>query len=197
MTIHPQMTMYKDDPPPKFSIWEPPSEQNSFTTSELELLSHTGTHVDAPSHLFTSAKSIDQISLDSLVGEAIVVETLPDGNLSLHSNTQGKIILLKTGESTYLSKRVYRDKFLVPNAIEIKKLINANIKAIGIDTFSIDNSETEVINHHLLFKASIPIIEGLNLYDISSGEYFCVCLPLKLQGLDGGPARAILISWDS
>ena len=196
MTIHPQMAMFEDDPPPKFSIWEQPSEQNSFTTSKLELFSHTGTHVDAPSHLFPNTESIIEIPLDHLVGEALVVEVLSDGALSSHSDPQGKIILLKTGESTYLRKGVFRSNFLAPNAKEIENLIDANIKAIGIDTLSIDNFETEVINHPLLLEASIPIIEGLDLNEVPPGEYFCVCLPLKLQGLDGAPARAIILRWN-
>jgi arylformamidase len=196
MTIHPHMAMFEDDPAPRLSIWEQPSEQNSFTTSKLELLSHTGTHVDAPSHLFPGTKTIDKVLLDDLVGEALVIEVLADGNFSPHSDPQGKIILLKTGESTYLRKGVFRSNFMAPNAIGIKKLIDANIKAIGIDTFSIDNFETEVINHSLLLEASIPIIEGLDLSKVPLGEYFCVCLPLKLQDLDGAPARAIIIRWD-
>ena len=196
MTIHPQMAMFKDDPFPKFTIWDKPSDQNNFTTTKLELLSHTGAHVDAPSHLLPEAKSINEVSLENLVGEALVIEVLPNGDFSSHSDPHGKIVLLKTGESAYLSKGVFRKNFLAPNVMEIKKLIDASIKAIGIDTLSIDSFETEVIIHPLLLEANIPIIEGLDLDAVPSGEYFCVCLPLKLQGLDGAPARAIIISWD-
>ena len=196
MTIHPQMAMFKDDPSPKFTIWEQPSNQNNFTTTKLELLSHTGTHVDAPSHLLPEAKSINEVSLENLVGEALVIEVLQNGDFSSHSEQHGKIVLLKTGESAYLSKGVFRKNFLAPNVMEIKKLIDASIKAIGIDALSIDSFETEVIIHSLLLEANIPIIEGLDLDAVPLGEYFCVCLPLKLQGLDGAPARAIIISWD-
>ncbi len=189
--------MFEGDPQPKFTIWEQKSKEKSFTTSKIELLSHTGTHIDAPSHLIPKAAAISEISLEQLIGEALVIEVLPNGDLATHSDPHGKIILLKTTESHHLAQGVFRSKFLTPNAFEIKKLINAKIKSLGIDTLSIDPLEDlEVINHPLLLKAGIPIIEGLDFEKIPPGEYFCVCLPLKLQGLDGAPARGVLISWN-
>ena len=131
------------------------------------------------------------------MGKSLVIEVLPDGKLAPHPDPSGKIILLKTGESSYLTQGVFRSAFLTPQAGEIKRLIEAKIKSLGIDTLSIDGyNDLEAINHHLLLEAGIPIIEGLNLENVSPGEYFCICLPLKLQNLDGSPARCSLISWE-
>jgi arylformamidase len=192
--IHPQMFVYPGDPSPRFLPLESPTETSPITTTWLELSSHTGTHVDAPAHLFPNKTPIDKVPLSSLVGNALVVPFNDSKNMDPdfyknYTPLKGLILLLKTFNETTQESGTWG---LTPKVI--RYFIGQEIRAIGIDTLSIDGFEpTDLINHKLLLEAHIPIIEGLDLSKIRPGRYFCVCLPLKLKGLDGAPARCLLI----
>ncbi|MHA1331052.1 MAG: cyclase family protein, partial [Candidatus Hodarchaeales archaeon] len=75
LTISTEIIVYPEDPKPKFTKYEEPDEENSFHTTLIEFLSHTGTHVDAPSHLLPKGTTIDEMPLKNLVGEALVIDT--------------------------------------------------------------------------------------------------------------------------
>ncbi len=202
MTIRSDMVSYPEDPQPKFSPWDVPNEENSFRSTWIELLSHTGTHVDAPIHLFPNGIGIDQLQLNCLIGDAIVVDVTNKEKMSVnyfktHKDTlKDKIVLLKTGEGNYLEKGVFRKNYLAPDRTLANFLVDQGIKAIGIDALSIDRSDIfEIEAHPVFLEANIPIIEGLYLEEVNPGSYFCICLPLKIKELDGAPARAVLIEF--
>ncbi|MFW9855524.1 MAG: cyclase family protein [Candidatus Thorarchaeota archaeon] len=193
-SIHPQMSVYPGDPPPRFRTLVFPAETSSARMTWIEFNSHTGTHVDAAAHLFPDGQTIDLMSLSSLIGDAEVVmfndpehmypdyykETIP---------LRDTILLLKTSVN---NSRVTGGGNLSPEVIRF--FIQQGIKAIGIDTLSIEGvAHSGLMNHRLLLKARIPIIEGLVLNHVPFGHYFCVCLPLKFKGLDGAPSRCVLI----
>ncbi|MHA1214783.1 MAG: cyclase family protein [Candidatus Hodarchaeales archaeon] len=199
LTISTEIIVYPEDPKPKFTKYEEPDEENSFHTTLIEFLSHTGTHVDAPSHLLPKGTTIDEMPLKNLVGEALVIDTsrpelMTTKNVRKNSPLKEKIVLLKTGEGGNLKKGIFNEHYLAPGRELAEWLVKQEIKAIGIDTLSIDRFDiTEVESHPIFLEAQIPIIEGLYLEEVTTGTYFCVCLPLKLKGLDGSPARVILI----
>ena len=188
------MEVYPGDPAPRFSALDSPTETSSITTTWVEFNSHTGTHVDAPAHFFPNKAPIDQISLSLMIGDAIVVsfnnpEHLSTDYYEAFQPLSDKIVLLKTVED-----KLQEPEFLGLSHELVQFFIRQGIKAIGIDTLSIDRvDQSNLVTHRLLLEAQIPIIEGLNLTQVPLGDYFCVCLPLKLKGLDGAPARCVLI----
>ncbi|MFW9779919.1 MAG: cyclase family protein [Candidatus Heimdallarchaeota archaeon] len=193
-SIHPQMSVYPGDPPPRFTVQVSQTETSSAAITWIEFNSHTGTHVDAPAHIIPDAKTIDLVSLSSLIGDAeVVMLNDPEGmhadNFKETIPLRDTILLFKTHVN---NPQVAGAGHLNPELIQF--FIQQGIKAIGIDTLSIDRAaHSDLVNHRLLLRAGIPIIEGLALHHVPIGHYFCVCLPLKFKGLDGAPARCVLI----
>lgn len=195
------MATYLDDPPPAFRAIEEIGKDSCWNVTEVCLSSHTGTHVDAPRHLLKEGRSIDNVPLRHLIGYAKVIEVTQSTLTVEHFQTlpikPGMIILLKTGESAHLEQGTFTIEYVAPRKLVAQWLVDQGIKAIGIDTLSIEGGTIEEVEAHPVFlEANIPIIEGLNLSQVPEGDYFFVCLPLKLRGLDSAPARAILIDFE-
>jgi arylformamidase len=162
--------------------------------------SHTGTHVDAAKHFFDNGQTVDEIPLEKLIGPAIVV-AVDDSNLSvgevdlrkfdLGSHTR---VLIKTRNSSFLHERdFHRDyTFLAPDGAAY--LVSKGVELVGIDYLSIEQFHSgHHRTHRVLLERNVVIVEGLSLGNVSPGEYELICLPLLLAGLDGAPARAVLI----
>jgi arylformamidase len=162
--------------------------------------SHTGTHVDAAKHFFDGGQTVDEIPLEKLMGPAIVV-AVDDSNMSVGEADLRKFdlgghtrILIRTRNSSFLHERdFHRDyTFLAPDGAEY--LVSKGIVLVGIDYLSIEQFHS---GHHrthcALLEKNVVIVEGLDLGNVSPGEYELICLPLRLAGLDGAPARAVLI----
>jgi arylformamidase len=170
--------------------------------SNVSFGSHTGTHVDAERHFFDNGMTVDQIPLETLMGHATVVAFGPDvaaigrADLERHDLTGAARLLLRTRNSTYLTQDAtfHRDyTYLAPDGAEY--LVQLGVKLVGIDYLSIEQFHSGHHRTHLtLLGAGIVIVEGLNMLDVPPGEYQLCCLPLKLAGCDGAPARAVLVS---
>jgi len=168
--------------------------------SAIRFGSHTGTHVDAARHFFDDGEPVDKIDLDTLIGPALVIafdETLmavEAADLETHDLKGHTRVLLRTRNSTFLSDpEFHRDyTFLAPSGAEY--LVAKGVKLVGIDYLSIEQFHSgHHRTHRTLLAKNVVIVEGLNLRDVTAGEYELVCLPLRLEGLDGAPARAVLI----
>jgi arylformamidase len=185
MTIHPQMEIYNGDVTPKITRISRIEDGDSYNVSNITLGSHTGTHVDSPLHYFLNKTGIDELPLQGLVGPARVID-ISGLNRPIEAHDPGslenvEIILLK-GRKAHLT--IKGALFLIEN----------NVRTIGTEALSIAAGEVETEVHRLLLGAEIIIIEGLELLNVDEGDYFLVCLPLKIAGCDGAPARAVLIS---
>ncbi len=170
-------------------------------TSRIEMSVHTGTHVDAPYHFLAEGKGVDQLSLKLLTGRVYVLYLpgvkLITANLLQNSEIPPRTrrILIKTDNSELWAKKTpefYTD-FAAITSDAAEYLVQRGVKLIGIDYLSIAPYHQGRPTHETLLKAGVIIIEGLNLYDVEQGRYMLFCLPLKLQGSDGAPARAVLI----
>lgn len=169
--------------------------------SRVDFGSHTGTHVDAPKHFFDSATTVDQLPLDTLMGPAVLVEfpddlaAVTEAALRTKSLTGAERVLLHTRNSTFIRRRDFvRDyTYLAPDGAAY--LASLGVRLVGIDYLSIEQFHSgHHRTHRTLLERGIVIVEGLDLSEPPAGEYQLICLPLRLQGLDGAPARAVLVA---
>lgn len=194
--------VYPGNPEIRISLQQSISRGAGANVSNIFFGSHTGTHVDAQRHFFNDRPGVDQIPLDTLMGPAVVIDcgqtaTAVDRARLEQENLAGaERVLLKTRNSSYLTQdpAFHPDfTYLAPDGAEY--LVQLGVKLVGIDYLSIEQFHS---GHHLthltLLGAQVVIVEGLNLVDIQAGRYDFYCLPIKLAGCDGAPARAVLIS---
>ena len=183
------LPVYPGDPPVAIERIADVAGGSPYTISSVRLGSHSGTHVDAPSHLFPDGKTVDELPLDILMGEAHVLgfqdtmQISPDELEAADIPDTCQRLLLKTGQS---------DAYLTEDgAIWI---VEQGIRLVGIDSMSVDAPGSQLLEgHRILLESSVIIIESLMLEDVPPGKYHLVCLPLKLAGTDGAPVRAVLI----
>jgi arylformamidase len=169
--------------------------------TNIHLSSHSGTHVDAPSHFLKDGKTIDEMSLDRTIGDCVVLdmttcaERITRDCLMAHDNdiVEGGIVLLRTANSDISATDKFSPHFVYLEASGALYLAEKKIKAVGIDYLGIEHSQPGHPTHENLMHASVIIIEGLRLGHVQPGSYFFVCLPLYTIGLEAAPARAILI----
>jgi arylformamidase len=197
MTIEKSMGVYKNieekRPVIKFDRKIP---KDSINESSMCMNLHTGTHIDAPYHVDDMGSTIDAIDLTKLITKCRVLdltkveyritkEDLMDKNIE-----QGEFLLLKTINS-------FTEEF-DPNFVYVEKsgaeyLAQKEIIGVAIDSYGIERGQPEHETHKILFNKGIIIIEGVRLKEIGEGEYFMCALPLKIKGVDGAPARIVLI----
>ncbi|GAB7016824.1 cyclase family protein [Methanogenium cariaci] len=161
---------------------------------------HTGTHIDAPLHYIKEGKSVDEINTDVLIGPTFVAEfpnqaivTKKDLEMAnIPENTER--LLIKTQNSQLLTKGdKFTENFVGLSSDAAQWVVNKEIRLIGIDYLSIQPYSGFHKTHEILLKEDIVIVEGLNLTDVMTGIYQLICLPIKIEGAEGAPARAILV----
>jgi arylformamidase len=201
LPIHDGMITFPEDPDVRVQPHSRIAEGDDANVSALSFGSHTGTHVDAPSHFIDDGRTVDRLPLEDLVGPARVVRIDDDvraiGEEHLRqAGIDGETrVLLRTRNAALL----HRDEFdqdyayLTPGAARF--LARTGVRLVGTDYLSVeafDADEPEA--HHTLLESEVIIVEGLDLRDVPEGRYELICLPLRLQGLDGAPVRAVLRS---
>jgi arylformamidase len=169
--------------------------------SALALGSHTGTHVDAVKHFIDDGQTVDEIPLEKCIGPAVLL-AFPDDAMAVtadmlkqHDLRGQKRVLLKTRNSALQSRSDFVPDYtyLAPDGAE--HLVSLGVELVGIDYLSIEQFHSgHHRTHKALLGAGVVIIEGLALSEPPPGNYELICLPLKLAGLDGAPARAVLIA---
>jgi arylformamidase len=180
----------------RFSDRERGAEAN---VSRMSLSVHTGTHMDAPLHYIRNGRAIDQMPLEATVGPARVIQiqdrtSIERRELAQQAISAGDRILFRTANSDrcWNSDAFHKDYiFISKDAAQY--LAECGVQCVGIDYLSVGDSGREgAETHRMLLEAGIWIVEGLNLQGVEPGDYELVCLPLRLMGSDGAPARAIL-----
>ena len=203
LTINPDMPVWPGDPEVILERVKKIEDGANANVSRLDLGVHTGTHVDAPRHFIPGAKGIDELALDVLVGPAQVVE-LAQNIAEINEKVIQKAgilpdtrrILFKTRNSQYWAQQenIFQTDFVGINLDGARALVQMGIQLVGIDYLSIAPFKRSRPTHEALLSAGIVVVEGLDLSRIKAGMYQLYCLPMKLGGSDGAPARAILIS---
>ena len=149
--------------------------------TELVMGSHTGTHMDAPRHFFEDGKTIAEVSLNKCIGACRVLETgehVTREELEAHWQEDTTRLLLKGA------------KDVTEDAAEY--MVEQGVVCVGVEGLSVGPLSAPMKVHKILLGAEIVILEGLDLSEVPQGEYGLIALPLKMEGLDGSPVRAVL-----
>lgn len=193
--------VYPGNPEISIELQQAVAKGASANVSFIRFGSHTGTHADSSRHFFDDGQSVDQIPLDRLIGPAVLV-SYPDDVRSVTAehlkskNLKGhKRVLVRTRNSRLLSQKEFVPDytFIAPDAAEY--LVEIGVELVGVDYLSIEQFHSgHHRTHRTLLERSIVIVEGLDLSAPPPGEYQFICLPLRVEGCDGAPARAVLIA---
>jgi arylformamidase len=178
-------------------------EKDGFMERRITMFSHTGTHIDAPAHLFKEGKTLDNYNAGYFLGKAIAIglKNIGNGEINLKSLVQyeslikqADYLILNTGWNQHWGTEKYFKNYPVLNDKAAKWLTDmSHLKGIGVDAISIDKEEDNALPIHQIFlRNEIVIIENLtNLDQLSQVPFVISCFPLKLKDADGSPVRAI------
>ena len=167
--------------------------------SRISMGVHTGTHMDAPLHFLAGGASIDTLPFRATVGRARVIEienkeTITVQELQTYDLEPGERLLFKTNNSSrnWPEQEFLTDFVYIPHeAAEF--LAEKKVQTVGVDYLSVGGYKKDgAQTHAALLSAGVWIIEGLNLAGVAPGHYDLVCLPLRLEGAEAAPARAII-----
>ena len=199
--ISPDLPVWPGDPPVELERIANIAEGANANVSRLACGVHVGTHVDAPVHFVEGAASIESLALDRLIGRAYVAEfdeiEVIDGIALDSADLPAEVsrLLIKTQNSAFWSESPssFREDFIAIDAHGAQWLTDRGIQTVGVDYLSVAPFGDSRPTHTILLQAGVVIIEGLNLAGVDPGWYSLYCLPLKLVGSDGAPARAVLL----
>lgn len=199
--IHPEMPVWPGDSGVSIERVSKIEAGDNANVSHISLGAHTGTHVDAPYHFIPEGITLDQVPLDRFIGEVAVVEMLDIDrihrrdleNLNLPDET--KKVLFKTRNSWIWveGQQVFQENFVALDPDAAQYLVDLGVTLVGIDYLSIAPFRESRPTHQILLGAGVIILEGIDLSGVPAGFFTLYCLPLKLDGCDGAPARAILV----
>ncbi len=171
---------------------------DSSNVSTLHMSAHAGTHVDAPRHFFDEGPGTDALPLEMLVGRARVIEVttrrgIGSDDLSPVDLSEDVRVLIKTLNSRLWGSPDFHTDYVGMTESGARHLIEHGIKVVGVDYLSVEEfKKPGAPAHRLLLGAGTIVIEGLNLRDVEPGIYDMYCLPLRVVGSDGAPARVVL-----
>jgi arylformamidase len=201
LTLSPELPYWPGDTAFELERVQKIDEGATANVSSLTMSAHMGTHVDAPDHFLNNGKTVEKLALSVLSGRAYVLY-LPEADLitaaileQAEIPPRTRRVLFKTRNSEYWSRQLkdFQTDFVALSPDAAQYLVDRGVKLVGIDYLSIAPYHQGLVTHQILLKAGMVILEGLDLSAVSPGRYTLFCLPLKLAGSDGAPARAILI----
>lgn len=169
----------------------------SVNVSAITMSPHVGTHADAPLHVRAGAPASDTLPLDAFVGDAWVL------GLEQHTGTVGwaaieeavpqrcERLLLRTGRT--IADGTFPEHWPRLGADAVRMLGGRGLRLLGVDAPSVDDRESRTLEtHHALFGLGASVLENLDLRDVPDGPCRLLALPLRLEGLDASPVRAVV-----
>ena len=202
LTLSPDLPTWPGDPPLELARFESMDKGAHNNVSRISSSVHLGTHVDAPRHFINDGRTIEQLPLDVLTGPCYVVQ-LPDAVAAITAKvlaqteitSEMKRVLFRTSNSHFWARgeSKFQTEFVAITEDGAEWLVARGVQLVGMDYLSVAPYGDSVPTHLVLLEAGIVVVEGLNLSKVMRGFYDLYCLPLKIAGCDGAPARAILI----
>jgi len=173
---------------------------DSCNVSEIAVGTHTGTHLDAPSHFIKNGITIDRLPLEQINGKAKVLRieenVITKECLKKYEIGKDDIIIFRTSNSDVFNGSKVLESYVTLDYEGAQYLVDQGVRMIGIDYMTIERPralrEQEKSVHKIILGAGIPILEMLDLRNVEEGEYMLFCFPLKLVGADGSPMRAVM-----
>ncbi len=202
LPVHPGMVVWPGDAGVRLMPTSRIAEGAEVNLSKLVLSSHSGTHVDAPYHFAAGGATVEQLPLPALVGPAVVAHLPQAAAISaadleaLRLPPQTRRVLFRTRNSALWAagEAAFRSDYAALTPDAAGWLAGRGVWLVGVDYLSVEGYESPGYPvHRALLGAGVVLVEGLNLSDVPAGAYELYCLPLKLVGADGAPARVILI----
>lgn len=198
----PEYPAWPGEPKPVVERMRSLAAGDSANVTRLAAGMHFGTHVDAPVHFIAGAGGVETLPLDALIGPAVVVDV---GEAKVITPAVLESAALPAGTARVLFRstnsrlwadpgHAFRQDYVALTPAAARWLVDRGIRLVGVDYLSVEPyGEPGHATHHVLLAAGVVIVEGLDLRAVSPGIYQLVCLPLKLVGSDGAPARVVLI----
>lgn len=197
MTISENMMVYKNLDKKKPRIFNTANfETDHHYETDFAMNMHTGTHIDAPLHMMKNGQTMESYDIQRFVTPAKVIDLvsvedcITEKDLLGRGIEPGDFVLMKTKNSFDLE---FNPNFVFLEQSGARYLQEIGISGVGIDALGIERSQANHKTHLYLLGAGIMIVEGLMLKEIEEGNYQLIVLPLKIQGVEAAPARAILI----
>ena len=194
--------VYPGNPPISITAQQAISQGAGANVSRLDLGSHSGTHVDAPKHFFDDGAGVDALPLDVLMGPARLIAmgddvmSVGEAELRAHDLAGVTRVLIRTRNSAWLSAGdpVFHPDYTYVAPDGADYLVSLGVKLVGVDYLSVEQFHSgHHRTHRTLLGANVVIVEGLVLSEPAPGDYDLRCLPVNFAGLDGAPARAVLV----
>jgi arylformamidase len=202
LTISPTLPTWPGDPTLELEQIESMDKGAHANVTRISAAVHLGTHVDAPHHFLNDGRTVENLPLDVLTGPCYVTQ-LPDAIEAITAEvlerseitSEMKRVLFGTRNSHLWAKgeSIFQTEFVAITEDGAEWLVEHGIQLVGVDYLSVAPYGDSVPTHTVLLKAGVVVVEGLNLSVVVRGFYDLYCLPLKIAGSDGAPARAILI----
>jgi arylformamidase len=202
LPISPQLPVWPGDPPVEIEKLSSILEGAEANVSKISCGVHMGTHVDAPNHFIDSGQGIDTLALEALIGPAYLLDLIGTDIINRETLENADIpedverILFKTRNSMYWATgiKTFQEDYVAVDQSGAEWLVEQGVKLVGVDYLSVAEFGAGAPTHQTLLRHGIVIVEGLDLSSAGAGRYDLACLPLKIIGSDGAPARAVLMS---
>lgn len=171
---------------------------DDINLSAVSMGAHTGTHMDAPLHFINGAVGIDRVPLETVIGRARVIQitdavAVTPEELEKHRIRRGERLLFKTRNSPRAWQTPgFAEDFVYISDAAADFLVERGVSLVGVDYLSVGSARGGAYVHRTLLGGGIWVIEGLDLTLAAPGSYEMVCLPLRISGGDGAPARVVI-----
>ena len=198
LPIQEGMVTFPGDPHFKTKPFFQRQKGDPFDLALLSMGTHLGTHLDPPAHYLDRGATVDELPLDALVGSGVVLDMTGRPSVDRQALEESEMgdhvrILLKTDNSPRLLEPAFHEDYVHLTEDGARHLVRRGVQLVGIDYLSIERYKNPGAPvHHALLEAGVVVVEGVHLLDIAPGPYEIFCLPLRIKGADGAPARVIL-----
>lgn len=192
--INPDLAVFPGDVRFTRKIAKTYAKGDTYELSSMDATLHLGSHTDAPIHYHRAGRDISEQPLDIYMGPAQVLDFSRKLEIGLGDikikKVEAERVLLKTGT---FDPYIWNDVFAFVHPDVVAYLAETGVRLIGIDTPSLDPSDSKTLDaHHAIYKRDLAILEGIVLDGVEEGLYELIALPLKIEGGDASPVRAVL-----
>ena len=198
LPIQEGMVTFPGDPPFQIKPFFQRHRGDPFDLALMSIGTHLGTHVDPPAHYLDGGSTVDEIPLEILVGPGVVLDMRGKSLIDRQALEEAPLedhvrVLFKTDNGPRLLQSSFHEDFVHLTEDGARYLVEKNVCLVGNDYLSIERYQNPGAPvHHILLEAGALVVEAVNLMEVPPGAYEIFCLPIKIKGADGAPARILL-----